>query len=283
MSNPEKTCTISFIHASMHHNLNMKKFKLLALIGLILASSCTSYKQVPYLQNSREIDTTIVTELYDARIQPKDMLTITVSSENQEAAIPFNLTVATTGSLNSRSTYSQPVLQTYLVDNNGYIEFPTIGQLHISGLTKTETESLITSKIKSHFSSDPIVNVRFTNYKISVLGEVARPNTYTISNEKVNLFEALAMAGDLTIYGKRDGIKLIREEMDGTKKIIPINLNDANLIYSPYYYLRQNDVIYVEPNKAKAQNSEIGSMTSMFFSATSIMISIANLLFNILN
>ncbi len=261
----------------------MKKFKLLALIGLILASSCTSYKQVPYLQNSREIDTTIVTELYDARIQPKDMLTITVSSENHEAAIPFNLTVATTASANSRSTYSQPVLQTYLVDNNGYIEFPTIGQLHISGLTKTETESLIKSKIKSHFSSDPIVNVRFTNYKISVLGEVARPNTYTISNEKVNLFEALAMAGDLTIYGKRDGIKLIREEMDGTKKIIPINLNDANLIYSPYYYLRQNDVIYVEPNKAKAQNSEIGSMTSMFFSATSIMISIANLLFNILN
>ena len=261
----------------------MKKFKLLALIGLILATSCTSYKQVPYLQNSREIDTTIVTELYDARIQPKDMLTITVSSENHEAAIPFNLTVATTGSPNSRSTYSQPVLQTYLVDNNGYIEFPTIGQLHISGLTKTETESLIKSKIKSHFSSDPIVNVRFTNYKISVLGEVARPNTYTISNEKVNLFEALAMAGDLTIYGKRDGIKLIREEMDGTKKIIPINLNDANLIYSPYYYLRQNDVIYVEPNKAKAQNSEIGSMTSMFFSATSIMISIANLLFNILN
>ncbi len=261
----------------------MKKFKLLALIGLILASSCTSYKQVPYLQNSREIDTTIVTELYDARIQPKDMLTITVSSENHEAAIPFNLTVATTASANTRSTYSQPVLQTYLVDNNGYIEFPTIGQLHISGLTKTETESLIKSKIKSHFSSDPIVNVRFTNYKISVLGEVARPNTYTISNEKVNLFEALAMAGDLTIYGKRDGIKLIREEMDGTKKIIPINLNDANLIYSPYYYLRQNDVIYVEPNKAKAQNSEIGSMTSMFFSATSIMISIANLLFNILN
>ena len=261
----------------------MKKFKLLALIGLILASSCTSYKQVPYLQNSREIDTTIVTELYDARIQPKDMLTITVSSENHEAAIPFNLTVATTASANTRSTYSQPVLQTYLVDNDGYIEFPTIGQIHISGLTKTETESLIKSKIKSHFSSDPIVNVRFTNYKISVLGEVARPNTYTISNEKVNLFEALAMAGDLTIYGKRDGIKLIREEMDGTKKIIPINLNDANLIYSPYYYLRQNDVIYVEPNKAKAQNSEIGSMTSMFFSATSIMISIANLLFNILN
>lgn len=260
----------------------MKNSKLFLLIGLLTAASCTSYKQVPYLQNSAEIDTTIVTELYDARIQPKDMLTITVSSENYEAAIPFNLTVATS-SATSRSTYSQPVLQTYLVDNDGYIEFPTIGQLQIGGLTKNEAEALIKSKIKSHFSSDPIVNVRFTNYKISVLGEVARPNTYTISNEKVNLFEALAMAGDLTIYGRRDGIKLIREENDGTKKIVPINLNDATLIYSPYYYLRQNDVIYVEPNKAKAQNSEVGSMTSLFFSATSIMISIANLLFNILN
>ena len=260
----------------------MKRLKLLPLIGLFIASSCTSYKQVPYLQNSAEIDTTIVTELYDARIQPKDVLTITVSSENYEAAIPFNLTVATSSAA-SRSTYSQPVLQTYLVDNNGYIEFPTVGQLQIGGLTKTEAETLIKSKIRSHFSSDPIVNVRFTNYKISVLGEVARPNTYTISNEKVNLFEALAMAGDLTIYGRRDGIKLIREENDGTKKIVPINLNDAELIYSPYYYLRQNDVIYVEPNKAKAQNSEVGSMTSLFFSATSIMISMANLLFNILN
>lgn len=259
----------------------MNKTKLLLLAGMIAISSCTSYKQVPYLQNSAEIDTTMVVELYDARIQPKDMLTITVSSEDADAAIPFNLTVATPQTA-TRYLTSQPTLQTYLVDNNGCIEFPTLGTLCIGGMTKTEVEALIKEKLRGHFTSDPIVNVRMVNYKISVLGEVLRPNSYTISNEKVNIFEALALAGDLTIYGKRDGVKLIREDADGTKRIVPINLNDASIIYSPYYYLQQNDVLYVEPNKAKAQNSEVGSMTSLFFSATSIMISIANLLFNIL-
>lgn len=260
----------------------MKKQNLILLAFLIAAASCTSYKKVPYLQNSSSIDTTIVVELYDAKIQPKDMLTITVSSEDLEAAIPFNLTV---GTLQTAARYvtSQPVLQTYLVDNNGYIDFPTLGRLHVAGLTKNEVESIIKEKLTPNFTNAPIVNVRMVNYKISILGEVVRPNTYTISSEKVNVFEALALAGDLTIYGKRDGLKLIRENSDGTKQIIPLNLNDANLIYSPYYYLQQNDVLYVEPNKAKAQNSDIGSMTSLWFSGTSILISLVSLLYNILN
>lgn len=260
----------------------MKKTKILFFaVAILLTASCTSYKQVPYLKNSRMLDSTIVTELYDAKIQPKDLLTITVSSEDVESAIPFNLTV---GTLQTAARYvtSQPTLQTYLVDNAGFIDFPTLGLLHVGGMTKTEAETMIKEKLRKNFKNDPIVNVRMVNYKISVLGEVARPNTYTISNEKVNVLEALALAGDLTIYGRRDAVKLIRENADGTKRIVPLNLNDANLIYSPYYYLRQNDVLYVEPNKAKAQNSDVGSMTSLFFSATSIMISMANLLLNIL-
>lgn len=260
----------------------MKKAKILFFaVAILLTASCTSYKQVPYLKNSRMLDSTIVTELYDAKIQPKDLLTITVSSEDLESAIPFNLTV---GTLQTAARYvtSQPTLQTYLVDNAGFIDFPTLGLLHVGGMTKTEAETMIKEKLRKNFKNDPIVNVRMVNYKISVLGEVARPNTYTISNEKVNVLEALALAGDLTIYGRRDAVKLIRENADGTKRIVPLNLNDANLIYSPYYYLRQNDVLYVEPNKAKAQNSDVGSMTSLFFSATSIMISMANLLLNIL-
>lgn len=249
--------------------------------AILLTASCTSYKQVPYLQNSRMLDTTVVSKLYDAKIQPKDMLTITVSSEDMEAAIPFNLTVGTVQTA-ARYVTSQPTLQTYLVDNAGFIDFPTLGLLHVGGMTKTEAETTIKDKLRKNFKSDPIVNVRIVSYKISVLGEVLRPNSYNISNEKVNVFEALALAGDLTIYGKRDGIKLIRENADGTKKIVPLNLNDANIVYSPYYYLQQNDVLYVEPNKAKARNSDIGSTTSLWFSATSIMISVANLLFNIL-
>lgn len=259
----------------------MKKVKLLFLVTLMAMASCTSYKKVPYLQNSSAIDSTVVTALYDARIQPKDILTIVVSSERPEAAAPYNLMVQTSMT-NTRSLYSQPTLQTYLVDNDGCIDFPIIGRLQIGGMTKSEVEGLIREKISPSFTTAPIVNVRMVNYKISVLGEVARPNSYTISNEKVNIFEALALAGDLTVYGKRDGVKLIRESADGTKKIVPIDLNDANIIYSPYYYMKQNDILYVEPNKAKARNSDVSSMTTMMFSATSLFMSVVTFLLNLL-
>lgn len=260
----------------------MKRAKLLLLLGLIAMASCTSYKKVPYLQNSEEIDTAIVSGFYDVRIQPKDMLSITISSENPEAAIPFNLTVPTTISSSSKSLSSQPVLQAYLVDNDGCIDFPTLGRIKVDGLTKRELEIMLKERIKSHFTNDPIVTVRMTNYKISVLGEVTSPGMHTISNEKVNIFEALALSGDLTVYGKRDGVKLIRENTDGTKKIVPLNLNDADIIHSPYYYLQQNDILYVEPNKAKARNSDVSNMTSMWFSATSLLMAVVTFLLNLL-
>ena len=253
----------------------MKNLKLLLAVGLLLVCSCTSYKQVPYIQNSAMLDATQVSELYDARIQPKDVLTITVSCKDFNAAIPFNLIVQTSqaAALSTRTITTQPTLQTYLVGNDGGIDFPTLGHIIVGGMTKTELEAYIRENIKHHFANDePIITVRMVNYKISVLGEVLRPNSYTISNEKVNVFEALALAGDLTIYGKRDGVKLIREEADGTKQIVQLNLNDANIIHSPYYYLQQNDIIYVEPNKAKARNSDIGSSTSILISSMSIMI-----------
>ena len=131
-------------------------------------------------------------------------------------------------------------------------------------------------------NENPIVTVRMSSYSISVLGEVARPGSYQVSREKINILEALAQAGDLTIYGVRDKVKLIREDAEGRKEIHVINLNDAKLITSPYYYLQQNDIVYVEPNKVKAQNSSVGSMTTLWFSATSILISLASLMYNIL-
>jgi polysaccharide export outer membrane protein len=120
------------------------------------------------------------------------------------------------------------------------------------------------------------------NYKISVIGEVARPGMFTVANEKISILEALAQAGDLTIYGVRDRVKLIREDSTGKKEIHVLNLNDDNIINSPYYYLQQNDIVYVEPNKVKSQNSSVGSMTTLWFSATSILISLTSLLYNIL-
>lgn len=265
----------------------MKNIKFLLLAGLIAMASCTSYKKVPYLQNSSEVDTTIITELYDARIQPKDMLTITVSSEKPEAAIPFNLTVPTTmnsgsNASSSRSLSSQPMLQTYLVDNAGYIDFPILGKLQVAGMTKGELEEYIKERIKLNFTTAPIVTVRMSNYKVTILGEVSSPGVKNITNEKVNVFEAVAMAGDLTLFGKRDNVKLIRENADGTKNIVSLNLNDANIIHSPYYYLQQNDILYVEPNKAKARGADLSNMTSMWFSATSLLMAVITFLLNLL-
>lgn len=256
----------------------------LFLFVLLTMGACTSYKQVPYIQNSEDLkNIQQVNDLYDARIMPKDLLTITVNSENPETAAPYNLVIQSNINTNSKNLTTQPSLVSYLVDNNGNIEFPSLGTVHVGGLTKSEAEEVIRQRLRPFFSDNKyIVNVRMINYKISVLGEVARPNTYTISNEKVNIFEALALAGDLTIYGKRDGVKLIREDAQGRKEVVALNLNDANIITSPYYYLQQNDVLYVEPNKAKAKNSDIGSSTTLWFSATSIMISLTSLLYNIL-
>jgi len=260
--------------------------KCLAITAVaVVLGSCGSTKDVAYFQNSESVDLTKSKVLYDARIMPKDILTITVSTTDDDAAVPFNMTVPTPLTQGQRSSYSQAMLQSYLVDNDGNIDFPKIGQIHLGGLTKTEAEKLIHDKIKPYMNEieNPIVTVRMTNYKISVLGEVTKPGMYTVGNEKISVLEALAQAGDLTIYGVRNNVKLIREDSTGLKSIHVLNLNDANIINSPYYYLQQNDIIYVEPNKVKSQNSSVGSMTTLWFSATSILISMVSLLYNILN
>lgn len=258
-----------------------KLFCMLALTALL--GACTSYKKVPYLQNSEIINmVNYPNSLYDAKIMPKDLLTITVNTSDPDAAAPFNLTVQTNYGSNNYSVTSQAALQQYLVDNNGDIEFPVLGTLHIGGMTKNSVEKLIQEKLRPYLKETPIVTVRMTNYKISVLGEVTRPGTFTVSNEKVNLLEALAMAGDMTVYGERTNVKLIREDGQGERKITELNLNDADIIHSPYFYLQQNDVIYVTPNKAKAKGSRIGSETSLWFSGTSILVSIATLVTTII-
>ena len=209
---------------------------------------------------------------------PKDLLTISVSCSEPEAALPFNLVVpASQTGINSTNLVSQPTLQNYLVNNQGEIVFPVLGTLKVGGMTTQETSELIVGKLEER----PIVTVRLVNYKISVIGEVSRPGVYTVNNEQVNVFEAVAMAGDLTIYGKRDNVHIIRT-VDGKQKLITINLNDENIIYSPDFYLRQNDILYVEPNKAKKQSANIGSSTNLLISITSILISLAGLMVNIL-
>lgn len=257
----------------------------LLLLFVVLISSCTSYKQVPYLQEAEHFKSLSNQEMYDAKIMPKDLLTIIVSCEDPVLAVPFNFVAATRGTQNvvtEVSMGSRGTLQSYLVDNDGYIEMPVLGRVKIGGLNKREAEDMIAGKVKEYIK-DPMVTVRMANYKISVVGEVARPSTFTVPNEKINIFEALALAGDMTIYGMRTNVKLIREDNNGEKHIEVLDLTSSDVINSPYYYLQQNDILYVQPNKTKAKNSDISQSTTIWISVTSILLSVANLVIAITN
>lgn len=261
--------------------LKMRLYNLfLCGLCIVLITGCASYKKVPYIQDAEMVGS-VQSQLpmYDAKIMPKDLLTITVNTSDPEAAAPFNLTVQSAINISrSTSLTQQATLQQYLVSNDGTIDFPVLGSLQVGGLTKGEAENMIREKLGNYLKETPIVTVRMTNYKISVLGEVARPGMFTINNEKVNIFEALALAGDLTIWGVRDDVKLIREDADGNRSIVSLNLNKADIITSPYYYLQQNDILYVTPNKTKSKNSGIGQSSSLWLSGTSILVSIVNII-----
>ena len=262
----------------------MKKYSYLLVLLVALTTSCSAPKNVAYLWNSDDVDLSQSEYLYDAKIMPKDVLTITVNTVNPEASAPFNLIVRSTlTSTSSTIGTTGGSLQTYLVDNEGGIDFPVIGYIKVGGLTKRECEKLIHDKVKPYLNAaeNPVVTVRMSSYSISVLGEVNKPGSYQVSREKINILEALAQAGDLTIYGVRENVKLIREDAKGHKQIHTVNLNDANILTSPYYYLQQNDILYVEPNKVKAQNASIGQSTTLWISATSILVSVAALVVNI--
>ena len=214
----------------------MKKFVVpgtLTIITILLLTACGSSKDVAYIQNVEQLNPEQSTYLYDAHIMPKDVLTITVNTLTPEASAPFNLVVSPslTNSANGQTFGTNRALQTYLVSNDGTISFPVLGTLKVGGLTKLECEKLIRDGILPYMNANenPIVTVRMANYKISVLGEVARPGMFQVSNEKINIFEALAQAGDLTIYGVRDRVKLIREDAQGKKEIHTLNLKDVNI------------------------------------------------------
>ena len=256
---------------------------MMAVSAVLMVASCTSYKNVPYIQNSDELE--LKAALHDVRIKPKDELMITVSCPDDPAAVAqFNLLVSGAENTNdSKMMNTQKSLTTFLVSNDGTIDFPVLGKIRVNGMTEDDVEEYIVKKIEgTYLKTRPVVSVRIENFKFSVLGEVSSPGTFTVPAEKVNVFYALSMAKDLTIYGHRENVKLIREDANGQKTIHELNLNDANLVNSPYYFLQQNDVLYVTPNKTKAKNSDIGSATNYWISGTGIVISVASLLTTVL-
>ena len=257
----------------------MKKllFPIMVVTMILMMVGCGSSKQVAYWQNIDSISLAASKGLYDAKIMPKDELTILVQTTDPLTSEPFNL--RSTGQTSSKNQITG-----YLVDNDGMINFPIVGKIHVAGLTKTECEDLIKSKIQPYLArtENPLVSVRTSSYRITVIGEVNRPGVIPVATEKISLVEALAEAGDMTIYGKRDNVLLVREDKSGEKHKVRLNMNDANIINSPYYYLQQNDIVYVEPHKVKARNTFFGSNTSIFYSVIGITTSLVSLLITIL-
>ena len=240
----------------------MKKLTNIVLLFMgIMMTSCMSTKKVTYFQNLDNVDLSKTTGLYDAKIMPKDILSITVHTLTTEASEAFNLK----GGSN------------YLVDNEGNIDFPVVGTLPLGGMTTKEAEALIKSKIVPYMSAseNPIVQVRMSNYKYAMLGGIKAPGVYTAPNEKISIVEAIARAGDLDLYGQRDRIFLIRENEHGEREYHQLNINDAEIFNSPYFYLQQNDIVYVEPKKVQARNSFFASSTSMWLSIFGMLTSVS--------
>ncbi|SEG18377.1 polysaccharide biosynthesis/export family protein [Flavobacterium urumqiense] len=246
--------------------------KTIALFLLLLLFSCASKKDVVYYQNIDSLTPAEKSTSYEIRIQPDDLLIITVSAEEAEVAMPFNLG-STSG---SKAAAGPQTVQSYLVDSKGNIDFPILGQLKISGLTRSEVLRLLQDKI-AVYVKNPIINLRILNFKVSVQGEVNSPGTYAVASDRITLIEALTMAKDLSIFGKRNNILIIRE-IDGVKSYNRVDITKADFIQSPFYYMAQNDVIYVEPNKTKIGSSTVGANTGLIFSITSILITVISLI-----
>lgn len=245
------------------------KITLLSLLFvLFLTTSCASRKELVYLQgasNAKELVS------YEPVLQPDDVVMIVVSSENPEVAAPYNLKAITVQG-DSENTIGTQRMQTYILDKEGKIEFPLLGSIALGGLTKTQAVSKLKELLKDHVS-DAVINFRILNFKVTVLGEVQKPGTYSVASERITLLEAIGMSGDLTIYGNRTNVLLIREK-NGTKTMERIDLTKSDFLNSSAYYLSQNDVVYIEPNKTRINSSAIGPNLTVGISALSLIVTI---------
>ncbi len=255
----------------------MKNFKIISAFAVVvlLLSGCTSIKNMEYFQDIDNADLSMSRHLYDEKIMPKDKLTIYVNTTDPEASRPFNLYQNSNVNGGGGANYTLP----YLVDNEGTINFPVLGKLHVQGMTRNECQDFIAAKLKNYLAETetPIVTVNFSSFHITVLGEVGNVGRISIPDEKVNILEALALAGDITLYGKRDNVLLIREDEHGEKVAHRLDITKADVMNSPYFYLQQNDIVYVEPMKVKARNALVNANLGIWFTAVSVVTSLSTL------
>ena len=260
-------------------------FIILFVSAVAMLASCSNktYRNINYLQDAQKDTTMAMSNEGGILVQPKDMISIVVSSRNPELSAMFNLSnVSYQAGAETSMNGSMNRIIGYSVDTDGNIDFPVMGKINVAGLTRWQVAEKIKSELISRsLLKDPVVSVEFVNFKISVLGEVAHPGTYAITGDKITLLEALSQAGDLTIFGRRDKVSVIREQ-NGKRSIYVVDLRSTDLFYSPAYYLQQNDVVFVEPNKVKAGQSTMNENTfksaSFWVSIGSFLVTIANLI-----
>lgn len=235
--------------------------------------SCSDTKKLTYFDGIQDTNVKPSTKFPESVIQANDLLSIIVSSANPAASAVFNAPNESTANTNQATASGNTLTVGYLVNPNGDIQFPVLGTIHAEGLNKSQLTKYLTDQLlEKKLLVDPIVTIRHLNFRVSVLGEVARPGVYTTPNEKISLLEALGMAGDITIYGKKENVLLIRDDGKGTKTTKRLNLNSQELLSSPYYYLRSNDIVYVEPTKDKASKERNAMIFPIVISLTTLFI-----------
>lgn len=269
------------IHIQNIQLRRMKSFKLLVVAATVLLASCgTQKKSILYLQDAVADQPETIVNQYELKIKPSDILGVTVNSRYAELAAPFNLSSitfqnATTGKATGNQAQGQ------VVDDAGFISMPVLGKIKAAGLTRSELAADIEQRlITGGHIKDPVVNIQFLNFKINVLGEVSRPGEFAINSDRVTLFDALSMAGDITDYGVKERITVIREQ-NGQRTIAYLDATSTDVFKSPYYYLQQNDIIIVDPDEIKQTNTTVNqkgrNTLSTVTSILSILVTVTSL------
>ena len=260
----------------------MKKFLIpFVAVAALIFTGCASPKKIAYLQHAEDYTYDETRYQHNIKVMPKDNMSIYISATDPEAVSVFNKHInryQNQGGIGG-------TMYSYAVDDDGTINFPIIGRIKVEGLTRLQCEQLIGEKLRPYLAEteNPIITVRINSFHFTVLGEVGSPGVKTSGREKCSLLDAIAMSGDINILGKRDNIMLIREAADGGKSVHRLNILDPNVMKSPYFYLQQNDVLYVEPNSIRKTNASIGTSTHLWFSLASVLVSSATLVVNVIN
>lgn len=255
--------------------LSLKSISIILIIGLII-SSCASKEDIVYFQNANDYETINSDNSHTNRFKIDDVVGIHISTLDPEASLPFNLYRGGAESPLGGSGGMRPEQVDYIIDKNGEIDFPVVGAIKIVGLSPEETKNLVKEKL-SPYLKNPIVNIRLRNFTVTILGEVNRPGTYAVNGEQITILEAIGLAGDLTIKGLRKNVMIIRD-FNGTKVYTRVDLTKKESLNSAVYYLTQNDVVYIEPNKSAVTSSSLDQRTAIALSITSTLITTAVIL-----